>query len=371
MHQICQVLQCEVGGLGGILAGGLAVFVKVSRQHTKVTKVHKACLVCQLTVETLDHVHGGEVGGELHAHPQIADQGAQQILGLLGSAPGKALHGTTAVTAGLGTGLALDQSDLGVILIHHSPDGPVNVATLAVKGRVDVIGQRINVLPKAGGQDVVYVVKVLGGVGNGAGSHSGLGVSGFHGYSSAVGENAVLIGMLLQIHVVLGVGLVVAPGPPAVWLIPNFIQLDAACKVLGSGGNIVEPTLHFLLGADGWTAYSTEYGFCQVCVKRIAIAQIQPGLHTSCADIVHNGIQPGEVVNTLFLFGTGPAGLDTDPLYANGGQLVISLVGIKGVSVQLFKADTQPGEGDLVSTDHRQLLIKNQSFHSKTSLVFL
>ena len=159
------------------------------------------------------------------------------------------------------------------------------------------------------------------------------------------------------------------PGEGIVRLVPDLIQRDLTGKVADSGIYITEPSRHLTLRHNGRTANSTEHRHSQLCVQRIAVAQIQPGLQTPGEQVIHNVIQPGKIVHTPFFFGSCPAGLETDHLHTGGGYLVVSLVGIKHRTIQLFKADTHTRAGQLAGGQKFHLRIKNQSFHKNTSII--
>ena len=131
------------------------------------------------------------------------------------------------------------------------------------------------------------------------------------------------------------------PAVTAVRLVPDLIVFNFATVVLNNGGDIPHPSVPLLLCGDGRTSHGTKIHGCKFTVYRIAIAQADPGLHTSAQDIIHNIIQPSEIIYALNLFGSGPAGLDTNPFNANGSNLIVSLFGVKDSTVQLFKSNAQ------------------------------
>ena len=139
----------------------------------------------------------------------------------------------------------------------------------------------------------------------------------------------------------LGGAYTVFPTPFAVGLVPNLIVFNAAVEMLGYCYTIVVPCLLFFLGMDGRTAGSAKDGLGSFGIQAVAVAHTHPGDHAAIQQVVHNGIQPCEVVNALLLLGFCPSRLDANPLDANGGQLVVGFFGIKSVAVQLFEADTQ------------------------------
>ena len=52
-----QILQGIEGLFRGVFAGGIALFVKIRTQHTKIAIIQVGVQVANLAVERLDHIH--------------------------------------------------------------------------------------------------------------------------------------------------------------------------------------------------------------------------------------------------------------------------------------------------------------------------
>ena len=137
--------------------------------------------------------------------------------------------------------------------------------------------------------------------------------------------------------------------------------------MLGYCLDVVEPGIHCLFGIDGGAANGTEYHLGKGGVERVAVAQAEPGLHAASGEIVYNIIKPRKVIHAFFFFGSLPARLQADFFDADARDLIIGLFGIEYGAVELFKADTDLGKGNIKRIFLRELSCVDESFH----IVFL
>ena len=79
-------------------------------------------------------------------------------------------------------------------------------------------------------------------------------------------------------------------------LVPYLIVLHAACEVLREGDAVVVPRLLFLACVDRRAADRAEDGLRLLAVQVVAVAEAHPRDHAAGDDVVHDGIDPVEVV---------------------------------------------------------------------------
>ena len=143
-----------------------------------------------------------------------------------------------------------------------------------------------------------------------------------------------------------GVGTVGLPVVATVGLVPYFIVAQPILKMANQGGYVGSPSFTGHFSIDGSKAYAggmVAFGG----IKLVAIANIEPWNKTPGQKIIYDRVQPCEVIDTLLLFGLGPARLYAYPFDARSRYNIVAAFRIEAISVQRFKSNSQPGGIDL------------------------
>ena len=232
-------------------------------------------------------------------------------------------------------GLPLDQADARIVKIADRPDRPEpeSGSQLFVR-RVAVIGEGVHHLARTGPE---HVMEPFQAVGAERSPHDlRIGIAFLHGFRRRLDELAVF-----------GSVRAVLPAPAAVRLVPDFKPGDAPLVAADGFHDITAPGLFLLLRLDGRTSDRAEHFRGILVIESVAVAEADPGNQSAHAEIVHDSVQPGEIVNALLLFRPRPAGLDADPFHAQFGDFVIRFFRLEDTAVQLLKTQSERRSSDL------------------------
>ena len=90
-------------------------------------------------------------------------------------------------------------------------------------------------------------------------------------------------------------------------------------------------------------------------------AQIEPRFDAAFRQVVHDVVEPREIVLAEDLFAFHPAGLAAGELHAAFAQEIVGFRGVEGVAVERLEADPERGLGDVPTAPPRHVAQQTRS----------
>ena len=355
-------LQGAIGNLRRIFPGAESVFVKVCRKHAEISVIQIRRLVPYGPVQCFDHIHRSEIGGEFHTQCHVLEHQTQQHFCLPFLCPCSIVQRAVTVIPGGRTGLPLNELNMiQSVFVQKRTQTSDPLRLTQFVGGVAVIREIIHTFPCPRFQ--CGIEPVPAGTAHGTAEDFRIRITFPDGCSCRFQKFTVFRAVDSMF-----------PAPFAVGFVPDFIHADASFEMSGDCRNITVPCLPFLLRFDGRTAHRAVNHFRLTAVQRIAVAKTHPRDHSTLDQIIHNGIQPREIINALHGFCTHPAGLQTDVFHTDRSKFIVCLFRIKNIPVQFFKADPPKGFTDLICRKRRyfpRLLQKTIDDHFISYLLML
>ena len=323
-------------------------------QQAEVAEVEPGFLVADGAVERLHHVKRAEVRGEGHLGGQIEQPVAQRVLRLLFRRPRAAAQRACAAGVGLRARFALNDLHARVVAVDEGAQRADLRERVHLIRVVAVEGERVHGVRDAPVEHRLEVRQV--DVREHAADDLGLRVRAVDGVGRFHGKVAVL----RRADAVL-------PAEQAVRLVPDLKPLHAAAIARHQRADVALPCALFPLAGDGRAADRAVIAAGQLVVQVVAVAQVDPRLLSAGDDVVHDVVEPREVVYALRALRALPAGLDAHIVHAQLRHLIVGGSRIKRLAVELFKADAQTRPADFRGAGRLYAADLRKSFHAQTS----